>query len=59
MHIKAYYVNPIIRSILSPFTIAYSATIGRDAEVFSFETGIDAPFLKLQSSFPVQNTKIF
>jgi Rad3-related DNA helicase len=56
--IKAYYVAPIIRKILSPFTVAYSATIG-DSDVFSFETGIKFPFYSLGSDFPSENTRIY
>jgi len=58
LFIKAYYVAPIVKKILSPFTVAYSATIG-DPEIFSFETGIEAPFYTLGSDFPVKNTRIF
>jgi len=58
LFIKNYYVVPIIQRILSPFTIAYSATIG-DSEIFSFETGIKAPFYSFNSEFPAKNTRIF
>lgn len=58
LSIKAYHVAPIIQRILSPLTIAYSATIG-DADVFGCETGIKAPFYSFPSDFPVENTKIF
>jgi len=56
--IQSYYVAPIIRKILSPYTIAYSATIG-DPEIFGFETGIKAPFHTFPSEISAQNTKIF
>ncbi|MBI3573185.1 MAG: DEAD/DEAH box helicase family protein [Candidatus Kerfeldbacteria bacterium] len=56
--IKAYYVAPIIERILSPRTVAYSATIGNQ-QVFEYETGIRAPFYTLGSDFPVKNTRIF
>ena len=56
--IKAYHVAPIIKRILAPWTIAYSATIG-DPEVFGFETGIKFPFHSFTSEFPVENTRIF
>ncbi|MBI4127656.1 MAG: hypothetical protein HY459_01150 [Parcubacteria group bacterium] len=56
--IRAYYVAPIVRRLLSPFTVAYSATIG-DPQVFGFENGIHAPFFSLPSDFPVENTRIF
>lgn len=58
LSIRAYYVAPIIQKILSPYTIAYSATIG-DPDVFGFETGIKFPFYQLPSHFPVENTRIF
>ena len=56
--VQSYYVAPIIRKISSPYTLAYSATIG-DPNVFAFETGIDAPFHSFASEFPVKNTRIF
>jgi len=56
--IKAHYVAPIIRKILSPQTVAYSATIG-NPKLFSFETGIEAPFFETGSDFPVERTRIF
>ena len=56
--IKAYYVAPIIRRMLSPFTVAYSATIG-DSDVFGFETGIKAPVYTFKSDFPVENARIY
>ncbi|MFH1473195.1 MAG: helicase C-terminal domain-containing protein [bacterium] len=56
--IKAYYVAPIIQRIISPSTVAYSATIG-DSTVFGFETGIKSPFYALPSEFPVENTRVY
>jgi len=58
LFIKNYYVSPIIQRILSPFTVAYSATIG-DPEIFAFETGIKGPFYSFSSEFPAKNTRIF
>jgi len=63
--IRAYYVAPLIRKMLPPFTVCFSATIG-DPEIFGFETGIGrergiqrAPFLSLSSPFPVGHTRIY
>ena len=56
--IRAYYVAPLIRRILSEKTLAYSATIG-DPKILEFETGIDFPFYSFDSDFPPENTKIF
>jgi Rad3-related DNA helicase len=56
--IKAYFVAPLIKKILAPWTLAYSATIG-DAETFGFESGIRFPFYAFESDFPAKNTKIF
>lgn len=56
--IKAYYVAPLVRKIISPKTVAYSATIG-EPTVFGFETGLDAPFHSLSSEFPVENTRVY
>ena len=57
--IKAHYVAPIVRRILSSrFTLAYSATIG-NPDVFGYETGIKSPAYKLGSDFPVANTRVF
>ena len=57
--IKSYYVAPLIRKLLPRLTIAYSATLGRDPEIFQWETGIDAPFYELPSDFPPEHTRIF
>lgn len=56
--IKAYYVAPLIKKVLAPWTLAYSATIG-DPEIFGFESGIRFPFHAFESDFPAKNTKIF
>jgi len=56
--IKAWYVAPLIASILSPRTVALSATIG-DPEIFGWETGIRSDVHALGSDFPVTNTRIF
>lgn len=56
--VKCFYVVPLIRKVLSPFTVAFSATIG-NPEVFGYESGINAPFLRLASNFPVGNTRLF
>lgn len=56
--INAYHVAPVIKKILSPNTLAYSATIS-DSEIFGFESGISSPFYSLPSEFPVGNTKVF
>lgn len=56
--IKCYSVAPLIRKILSPFTVSLSATIG-DPEKFAWETGIDQPFLALSSTFPVDHARVY
>lgn len=56
--IKAHYVAPIIAKILSPRTVAYSATIG-DGEMFGWESGIRGKVYSFGSDFPSQNTRIF
>lgn len=61
--IRCYYVAPLIKKILSPFTVAFSATIG-NKEIFGFETGIwerrkRPAFLSLPSLFPVDNTRVY
>lgn len=56
--INAYYVAPVIKKMLSPHTLAYSATIS-DPEIFSFESGISSPFYSLPSEFPAGNTRVF
>lgn len=56
--IEAGYVAPIIRRILAPYTIVYSARID-DAEVFGYETGIKFPYFRFPSEFPVDNRRIF
>jgi len=56
--VRAYYVAPLVRKLLSPHTLAYSATIG-NPDVFAFETGIQTPFFAVSSGFPAENTGIF
>lgn len=56
--VKAYYVAPLIRKLLSPNTLAYSATIG-DPQILGYETGIKAPFYSLGSDFPKENTRLY
>ena len=56
--VRAYHVAPLIRRLLSPRTLAYSATIG-DPRVFGFETGIRSPFSAVTGGFPHKNTRIF
>ncbi len=55
--IKAYYVSPLVRKLMAPLTVAYSATIG-DPEVFGYETGIKLPFASLPGTFPAKNTLV-
>lgn len=59
LYIKSYLVAPLIRKMLASSTVAYSATIGKDASIFTIETGIDLPFFSLGSDFPSKNTRIF
>jgi Rad3-related DNA helicase len=56
--VKNYYVAPLVRKILSPLTVAYSATVG-DPDIFKFETGIRSPVYELPSDFPAENTRLF
>ncbi len=56
--VRCYYVAPLIRKILPPLTVAFSATIG-DPEIFGHETGIRFPCLQLQSNFPSGNTRLY
>lgn len=58
LFIKSYYVAPLISKILSPFTVSYSATIGKPDKL-GFETGIRSPFFSFPSTFPAKNTRIF
>jgi Rad3-related DNA helicase len=54
----SHYVNPLVKLLLGKTTIALSATIG-DSVIFGQESGIQLPFLSIQSSFPVDKTRIF
>lgn len=56
--IRDYYVAPLIKRILSPFTLGYSATIG-DAKIFGYESGITSSFLSLGNMYPVDNTRLY
>lgn len=56
--IKSYHVAPLVRKLLSPMTLAYSATIG-DPDVFGFETGLRFPVKRLPSSFSADRTRVF
>lgn len=58
LYVQAHYVAPLIQKILSPFTVAYSATIGKP-RTFSFENGIKGSFYTFPSEFPTENTRIF
>ncbi len=55
--IKAYYVSPLVKKLMSPLTVAYSATIG-DSDIFGYETGIKLPFVSLPGTFPASNTLV-
>ncbi len=55
--IRAYYVAPLVKKLLAPQTVAYSATVG-DPGIFSYETGIKLPFVSLPGTFPTVNTRI-
>lgn len=56
--IKSYYVAGLIRKILSPNTVAMSATIG-DPEILGFETGVEGKFYSFPSDFPAKNARIY
>lgn len=56
--VKAYHVRGLIRKLLSPETLGYSATIG-DPKILDYETGIRAKFHSLGSDFPKENTRIY
>lgn len=56
--IKCYHVAPLIKKVLPPLTVVFSATIG-NPDVFGYETGIHSEVLSLDSSFPVGNTRIY
>lgn len=57
--VRAWYVAGLIQRMLSPCTMAFSATIGKDPDNLKFDTGIDAPLLRSGSDFPVKNTRIY
>jgi Rad3-related DNA helicase len=56
--IKSYYVSPLVKKMMSPLTVAYSATIG-DPEIFGYETGIKLPFISLPGTFPAENARVY
>lgn len=59
--VRCYYVPPLIKRILAPMTIGFSATIG-DPKVFGFETGMREkhfPLLSMPSDFPSEHTAIY
>ena len=56
--IKSYYVAGLIKQILSPNTVAYSATVG-DPAIIGYETGFKAPFKSFPSDFPSDNARIY
>jgi len=58
LFINCYYVAPLIARILSPFTVAYSATIG-DPDIFGFETGIKSPCYTFPSEFLAEKAGVF
>lgn len=57
--VRSWYVAPFIKKVLSPHTVSFSATIGKDSHNLEFDCGIDAPVLRLGSDFPVKNTRIY
>ena len=57
--VRAWYVAGLTKKMLSPHTISFSATIGKDPDNLKFDCGIDAPILRLGSDFPVKNTRIY
>lgn len=57
LSVKVHSVAPLIKKVLSPFTVAYSATVG-DARILSWISGIEAPFYTFGSEFPVDNTRV-
>ena len=56
--VKCHHVAPLIKRMLQPMTVGFSATIGQK-EPFQFETGINFPVVSLASDFPTENTAIF
>lgn len=56
--IKASYVVPLVRKLLSPLTLAMSATIG-DSTVFGYDTGITSKCHSLPGTFPAEHTRVF
>jgi Rad3-related DNA helicase len=61
LNIKCYYVAPIIAKIMPKLVVALSGTIGNE-HPFRVQTGWKEdkmPFYQFESSFPIQNRKIF
>jgi Rad3-related DNA helicase len=56
--IKAHYVSPLVRKLMAPLTVAYSATIG-NPDIFAIETGIKLPFISLPGTFPAENARVY
>ncbi|MBI4022272.1 MAG: DEAD/DEAH box helicase family protein [Candidatus Andersenbacteria bacterium] len=57
--IHAAHVASLIRKcLLAPITVGLSATIGNE-DVFQFITGINFPILRLASTFPADNRRIY
>lgn len=56
--IKSYFVHPVIRKALGSHAIVMSATIG-NPKIYKFETGIGYPFVSLESSFNVKQTRVW
>lgn len=57
--VRAWYVAALIKKMLSPHTVSFSATIGKDPENLKFDCGIEGPVLRLGSDFPVEHTRIY
>lgn len=56
--VGSYYVAPLIRKMLAPRTVAYSATIGK-GDIFGEVTGVTSPVEYLGSDFPHEHTRVF
>lgn len=57
--VRAWYVAGLIQKMLSPHTVSFSATIGKDPDQLKFDCGIEGPVLRLGSDFPVEHTRIY
>lgn len=58
LRINNFYVAPLIRNLLLPQGVAYSATVG-DESAFRAEVGLGFPVHAQDSEFPVGNTRVF